>query len=91
MLKFFYYIKGKIQKRSNRYQSLAHTKLYQKNQQKGQVLIEYILLISIVIIIARVLMEGLVFRGQGDDEGIVIKSWKEVSKTIAEDSADEPN
>ena len=90
MLKAFFHIKNNLQKKSNQCQHLTLTKLHQRNKQKGQVLLEYILLISIVILIARVLMEGLVLRSQGN-EGIVIRSWKNASKVIAEDYADEPN
>ena len=86
MLKVFSYLikKKPIQRRCSIY-----TKIHQKNKQKGQVLLEYILLIIIVVTIARALMEGLVLRSPGN-EGIVIKTWMQVSQTIAEDLADEP-
>ena len=87
MLKIFSCIKRKIQKKSIKCQYLMHTQLSQRNKQKGQVLLEYILLISIVILIARALMEGLVLRSPGN-QGVVIKSWMEVSEIIA---ADEPD
>ena len=87
MSKIFSFVKRKMQRRPIRCSHFMHTKLSQRKGQKGQVLLEYILLISIVILIARALMEGLVLRSPGD-QGIVIRSWMEVSEIIA---ADEPD
>ena len=84
MLKAFFLF---IQKRSFQHQYSKHKKICQRHKQKGQILLEYILLITIVIFIARALIEGLVLRDQ-DNEGVVIKHWIAVSEIIAED---EPN
>lgn len=66
---------------------------YQKRprlSQRGQILIEYILLVVIVLAFAKILMDGLVQRGATEDDGgFVIKHWVELSDAIAEDPADE--
>lgn len=87
MSKIFSFIKRKIERKPIRCPHFMYTKLSQRKRQKGQILLEYILLITIVILIARALMEGLVLRSPAN-QGVVIKSWIEVSEIIA---ADEPD
>lgn len=61
---------------------------FRKNQ-KGQILIEYILLLILVLGVAKILMDGLIKRDQDPDaQGIVIKAWVKASQTIAQDAAD---
>ncbi len=84
MLKIFFRL---TKKKPIQCRHLIYTKIHQRKKQKGQILLEYILLIIIVVSIARALMEGLVLRSQGS-QGIVITTWMDVSRVIAED---EPN
>ena len=79
------YITNKIRKQECQYQKRPHFL-----PQRGQILIEYILLVIIVLALAKVLMDELVQRGADKDAGgFVIQQWVELSDAIAEDPADE--
>lgn len=52
--------------------------------QKGQVIVEYILLMIIVVGIAAVIVRGVVHRDKSDP-GFLIKAWSELVQTIGED------
>ena len=89
MLNFFTHLKNRLRKPPSQCLGSMHTQIYQKTNQKGQILLEYILLIVVVAAIAQALMSELVQRTPGD-QGVVIKTWIGVSEIIANDPADEP-
>lgn len=89
MLKIFTHLKNRFQTPSSQSLGFMHTKIHQKKNQKGQILLEYILLIVIVVAIAQALMSELVQRTPGN-QGVVIKTWIGVSEIIANDPTDEP-
>ncbi len=53
-------------------------------KQSGQVIIEYILLMVIVVGIAAIIVRGVVHRDESDP-GFLIKAWNELVQTIGED------
>ncbi len=55
--------------------------------EKGQVLIEYILLMVIVISCASILMRALVSRQPGK-QGMVIRVWDDIIRTLGNDLPD---
>ncbi|MBN8537766.1 MAG: hypothetical protein J0M15_11995 [Deltaproteobacteria bacterium] len=55
--------------------------------QKGQLVIEYVLLLSISAVIAAIIVNKLGSRNE-DEPGAIIKGWTAVIKSIAEDQAD---
>jgi hypothetical protein len=62
------------------------------NNQSGQILVEYILLLLIAVSCATILTKGLVGRrGSEDDAGIIIKSWHKIITAIGNDLPDCPN
>lgn len=58
-----------------------------KLNHRGQVLIEYILLLVIVVSCAGILMKALVSRETGK-QGMVIKAWDGIIKAIGNDLPD---
>jgi uncharacterized protein (UPF0333 family) len=54
---------------------------------KGQLIVEYILLLSISAVIAAIVVSKLGSRNE-DDPGAIIKGWSAVIKSIGEDKAD---
>lgn len=58
-----------------------------KNFERGQVLIEYLLLMVIVIASASILMKGLINREPGK-QGALIKAWDGIIRTIGNDLPD---
>jgi len=62
----------------------------QKNQRrKGQVVVEYVLLLIIAVSIAGLVLKGCVSRKQ-DEAGVVIQFWDEMLNVVGADEADEP-
>ena len=55
-------------------------------QNKGQLLLEYVLLIFIVVSAATVLTRTLV--GRGDNPGIIINKWSQLNQMVGEDIGD---
>ncbi|MFN3453383.1 MAG: hypothetical protein ACK41T_00385 [Pseudobdellovibrio sp.] len=63
-----------------------------KLNSKGQVLIEYILMMVFVVTIAAVLTKSLVGRTSDvANQGMIIKSWNRMIKAIGNDLPDCPN
>ena len=54
---------------------------------RGQVLIEYLLLMVIAVSCATLLTEAFVGRG-GDKQGMIIKQWNKILQTIGNDLPD---
>ncbi len=61
--------------------------------QQGQVLVEYLLLMVIAVSCATILTTQLVGRGDGKKQGMIIKAWDKILKTIGNDLPDckQPN
>lgn len=70
----------KIQERSSSY--------WLSNQkQRGQIVVEYILLLSIAVTVAMVIVSKLVKRDMDDtaNSGAIIQKWRQMQDTIAND------
>ena len=62
------------------------------NNQSGQILVEYILLLLIAVSCAMILTTSLVGRRSDiSDSGILIKSWHKIITAIGNDLPDCPN
>lgn len=58
----------------------------------GQIIIEYILLMALVVSLAAALTKGLVGRADsGSGQGAIIKTWNKIIKVIGNDLPDCPN
>jgi len=64
-------------------------KLFKRNE-NGQVIVEYVLLLSIAVTIAMIIVSQLVKRDASDpaNSGALIKKWREIQETIAKDKQD---
>lgn len=58
--------------------------------QKGQILVEYMLLLLISVSFATLLVSQLISRKDGDSQGIIIKSWSRMLRTLGNDLPDCP-
>lgn len=68
--------------------SLNVKKLCIKSQQ-GQLVIEYVLLLTVVTVLAGTLISVMI--GQGDtpaEQGLIVRKWSQVVQAIAEDIID---
>lgn len=66
---------------------MQKTRLVSKAPQSGQILIEYVLLLLIGLMVAKLMIKSLV--GQNPEEpGILIKRWNEVWVEIGNDYPD---
>lgn len=54
---------------------------------RGQVIIEYVLLLIIVVSIAAIIIKGVVSRDPSE-AGFLIKAWNELVETIGNDCVD---
>jgi uncharacterized protein (UPF0333 family) len=55
---------------------------------RGQIVVEYILLLSIAVTLAMIIITTLVKRGDPDDpqsSGALIQKWREVQDSVAKD------
>jgi hypothetical protein len=55
---------------------------------KGQVLVEYMLLLLISVSFATLLVSKLISRKDGDGQGIIIQSWSKMLQTLGNDLPD---
>ncbi len=55
---------------------------------KGQVAIEYVLLIVIISVLGSVILRSFVSRN-ADEPGIIVAKWNNLLKTVAEDNPEE--
>lgn len=65
-------------------------RLKQIYSRSGQVVVEYLLIMSLVVAIAATLTKVLVGRGEGSSQGLMIKSWSRMIKVIGNDLPDCP-
>lgn len=56
--------------------------------QKGQVAVEYILLLTVAVIVAFLIVNSMVSREEGE-EGFLIKAWQSMLTTMGSDYADD--
>jgi len=56
-----------------------------KNRQRGQIIVEYILLLVIVVGLAALIVRGVVHRDK-DEPGFLIKAWNNMIQTIGADT-----
>ena len=57
-------------------------------KQRGQVAVEYILLVSVAVIVALIITTTMVSRESGN-EGFLIKAWRVMLDTLGADKADD--
>jgi len=56
-------------------------------QNSGQLLVEYVLLIFVVVVIASLLTKSLVGRGEGSS-GLIINKWSQMIEMVGADLGD---
>jgi hypothetical protein len=56
-------------------------------KQRGQIVVEYVLLLVIAVTIAALLISQLVSRG--DEPGIIVAKWHAILKVIGDDNPDQ--
>jgi len=63
------------------------TPLKRLSQQSGQIVVEYVLLLSIAVTLAMVIISLMVKRDSTDPEnsGALIQKWRGIQETIAKD------
>lgn len=59
-----------------------------RRSKSGQILVEYMLLMVISVSCASLLIKGLVGRGEGTNQGIIVKQWDKILKVIGNDLPD---
>ena len=68
---------------------MAHQKDFQKQRSnRGQIVVEYILLLSIAVSLAMIIISLLVKRGDPEDpqsSGALIQKWRQVQDSVAND------
>lgn len=57
---------------------------------RGQVIVEYVLLLVIAVAVAALITKELV-RRDPDNPGILVQKWDDILKTIGSDLPDKPN
>jgi hypothetical protein len=57
--------------------------------ERGQIIVEYVLLLVIVVGVAAILTRSIVSRSP-DSPGFVVQLWGEILTTIGEDRPDDP-
>lgn len=57
---------------------------------RGQVIVEYLLIMVLMVAIAATLTKKLVGRGDDDNQGLIVKSWSRMIKAIGNDLPDCP-
>lgn len=55
---------------------------------RGQVIVEYLLIMVLMVAIAATLTKKLVGRGDDDNQGVIVKSWGRMIKAIGNDLPD---
>ncbi|MBC7465847.1 MAG: hypothetical protein H7256_07630 [Bdellovibrio sp.] len=55
---------------------------------KGQILVEYLLLLVIAIACATLITKGLVGRGDDANRGIIVKQWDKIIRILGNDVPD---
>ena len=57
---------------------------------RGQVIVEYLLIMVLVVAIAAMLTKRLVGRGDDENQGVIVRSWSRMIKAIGNDLPDCP-
>ncbi|MES2802007.1 MAG: hypothetical protein V4654_05905 [Bdellovibrionota bacterium] len=55
---------------------------------RGQVIVEYLLIMVLMVAIAAMLTKKLVGRGDDDNQGVIVKGWSRMIKAIGNDLPD---
>lgn len=55
---------------------------------RGQVIVEYLLIMVLMVAIAATLTKKLVGRGDDDNQGVIVKGWSRMIKAIGNDLPD---
>lgn len=58
---------------------------------RGQVVVEYLLIMVLMVALAATLTKKLVGRGEDDNQGMIVKTWSRIIKAIGNDLPDCPN
>lgn len=61
--------------------------MFLKNNQKGQIIVEYVLLLVIVVAIAATIVKVVASRDEGNP-GFLIEAWDQMLKSIGSDLSD---
>ncbi len=86
-LKTYILTKSFFGQSQNTDQSIKKSK--SKKAQKGQLIIEYVLLLTVVTVLAGTLISAMI--GQSDDpssQGLIVRKWTQVVQAIASDVID---
>jgi uncharacterized protein (UPF0333 family) len=57
--------------------------------QRGQIVVEYLLLLLVAVAIVSFAVRALVYRKEGSEGGVIIQVWNEMLTAIGKDEADE--
>ncbi len=57
---------------------------------RGQVIVEYLLIMVLVVAIAAMLTKKLVGRGEDENQGVIVRSWSRIIKAVGNDLPDCP-
>ncbi|AZZ36154.1 hypothetical protein CIK05_04880 [Bdellovibrio sp. qaytius] len=55
---------------------------------RGQVIVEYLLIMVLMVAVAALLTKRLVGRGEDDNQGVIVKSWSRMIKAVGNDLPD---
>ena len=58
-----------------------------RKKQRGQIVVEYVLLLVIAVGIAALLISQLASRSE-DEPGVIIAKWQAIMKTVGDDNPD---
>lgn len=63
-------------------------RIFLHRNERGQIVVEYVLLLSVAVTIAMIIVSQLVKRDADDPEnsGALIKKWRQIQETIAKDT-----
>ena len=59
-----------------------------RKKQQGQIVVEYVLLMTVAVAVAILLVKQIAGRESGN-EGIIVQKWKNILKVIADDIPDQ--
>ncbi len=61
--------------------------LRKRSSERGQIVVEYVLLLSIAVTIAVIIISQLIKRDKDDPEnsGALIRKWQQMQETVAKD------
>jgi hypothetical protein len=66
----------------------ANGKVAFRQSERGQIIVEYVLILMVVVAIAAILTKSMIGRDEADP-GFVIKAWDQILRDIGSDHADD--